>query len=421
MIKENLIEEEILEFSIKKRLKSLSEKLDKEEKQQQWKKDRQKLFITGTDCLFLLKTFCEPELKELLKNELGAEEGAQLYFNNLETYNKTLFQFYHLKTMSFENLEKYQAKILTPRMQEGKERESEIGEIFKKRLNAEIIPNGENISVLEEYNIGATPDYFIEKIHLFEGRGILECKLTSPFNEQRAEYEEKNFVYKNNLQETEDHFSAQELKRQILINGYKFQVQLQLLCSGLENAVLFIAEKKHDLFGSKIENMELLHIKADKKLHEIIIECSKRVKKWFEDIENSNGIKAPQYDLKNANDCLICDLLQLNEQASINWKAFRFYALKPFFDEFEKLKESLYFVIENKSNKQSFNDIVEIGNNQYSVLFEPSKERDMTIEEISLALEEAQLEFQKANSLELGIAKKKGNKKLTIKKVFNGG
>lgn len=397
--------------------------IQEEDKTQAWLKDRQKLFITGTDCVFLLKSFCEFELKEWLKTSLDlTEEKAELYFNNLDTYGKTLFQFYHLKTMSFENLEKYQAQILTPRMQEGKERESEIGEIVKKNLKAEITPNGDNLATLAEFNIGATPDYFIENISLFEGRGILECKLNSPFNEQRAEYEEKNFVYKNNLQETEDHFSADDLKKDILVNGYKFQVQLQLLCSGLENAVLFVARKKHDLIGSKIDLKECFytHIKADKQLHQIIIECSKRVEKWFKDIQNSNGIKAPQYDLKNAGDCLICDLLCLNEQATLNNKVFRFNLLKPFADEFEKLKESLYFVIENKTERKSFNDVVEIANKQYSVCYEPAKERLMTKEEIIFKIEKTQLEFQKANSLDLGIAKTKGNRKLTVKKVFNG-
>jgi hypothetical protein len=387
-----------------------------------WLQNRQKLFITGTNCSFLVKNFCEKEIKEWIQEREQSDEiNTQIYYDMLSLYKDTLFQFYHLKTMSFDNLEKYQKLILTPRMQEGKDRESEIGNLFKEKHKAEITPNGENIAVLKEFNIGATPDYFIEKLAKFEGRGILECKLKSPTPDFLEERFIENLVYKYNLHNREDSLSAQKLYKDVIVRNYKFQVQLQLLSTGLDYGIICLAHKQHDLIGSKIENIETIVVRADKKLHEIIIKCSERIKEWLENIKNSNEIAMPSYDLDNPKDCLICDLLNLDEGASLKGKIYRFNLLKSFASEFKKINDYLYDLFEVKSEKANYKYDFTICGINYNLEFEPSEEREMTLEEIKFQLEKTQLEFQKANTLELGIAKKTGNRKLTIKKAFNGG
>lgn len=271
--------------------------------QTQWKQDRQKT-ITATDCLFILKEFGNENLKAKLQNA--------------NVYDKTRYQFYMEKTVPFEMLEQFQeiyAKLkpdAQKRMEEGKQREDEVAQKARQDLGFDLQPNGQNVVVLDEYNIGATPDYYIKSMDslLFQDaitntpeditiskynekdfkdllfkEGILECKLTAPINDTSV-----ILAKKNNSDKFTD-LSDEEIK-QILwdekVLGYTLQVQQQLLCTRMDWAVIAVAVKE-DKVGSDIAKMHYEFVKANPKIHDLIIEAVQNAWKWIDDVENGKA------------------------------------------------------------------------------------------------------------------------------------
>jgi hypothetical protein len=211
------------------------------------------------------------------------------------------------KSLSNEQYIAYQeqSKKLYPQkakiMQEGKDRESEIAECVRTDLGFELVLNGENIIILDEYKLGATPDGYIESIDpvlLYEavqnkprhieitgdhdvialGKGILECKLTAEFND------DKKFQY-------------------------EFQVQQQLLCTGLKWACIAIAIKQEKEINSPIVKMHYHFIKANQKFQQYIIEGANDFWQWMDDIQLGKE-KPPIWDRHNEKDVILSNIVR---------------------------------------------------------------------------------------------------------------
>jgi hypothetical protein len=374
---------------------------------QNWLKDRQKLFITGSDCIFAIKEFC-PEFMS---------KGSEYLFN---TYNKTKFQFYYEKTMPLDKLMQMneipynqQDKDKKAIMKEGKDREEEIGKRIAEERGIKLTANGENLCVNEKFNIGATPDFYIETEN--EERMILECKLLNPISNYVCE----EYCYDNGLNfEQEDLESIKEkikLERQL---KHQFQVNLQLYCTGLKEAILATANKKYDTIGSEITHIDYVPIIENKKCQNYIIEASKRVKQWFEDIKNGI-IEKPQPDLTNAKDCLICDLLELNEQASIRWKTYRLFQLEEAQKEYDKTKDSLKYVLNVKFANENYKETIDIDGITLDISRNVYEDKLWDEESLDKEIEKTKIKLKELENTQIGSLKTKGSTRLIVKEAFN--
>jgi hypothetical protein len=389
--------------------------------QEQWKKDRQTT-ITASDATFILKEFGNEKIREKLKN--------------VNTYNKTRFQFYMEKTLSFEKLEEVN-EIMTKvkpdnakKMQEGNDREAEIGERAKQDLELDIEPNGHNMICLENRELGATPDYYIKSINakfydklyeklakeglteqvviegyredIFEDlmleEGILECKLTAPINETSI-----ILAKKNNSDKFTD-LSDEEIK-QILwdekVLGYTLQVQQQLLCTKKDWAVIAVAIKEEDKAGSEIVKMHYEFVEANPKIHKVLIEAGKNAWKWLNDIEEGK-ISPPTHDKDNVKDCVYYYRIEADLQettlswvrANLSWNEWK--------NQEDALKECIKVLYGN--TKQNI-EVQEDSGQKYAITITPTKGTTWTEESKNKAIEDAKKKLAELEALEIGSIK----------------
>jgi len=348
-----------------------------------WLEQRQKV-LTATDCLFVLKEFNEKLTSRL---------------DGVNTWNRTRFQLYMEKSLSSEQYIDYQEqyKKLYPQkakiMQEGKDREAEIAEFARADLGFELEPNGENVIFLDEYKIGATPDYYAELVDpvlLYDaatnkpqgievtgdyevvnlGKGILECKLTGEFND------DKKFQY-------------------------EFQVQQQLLCTGLKWACIAIGIKEEKEIDSPIIKRHYHFIKANEKFQQAIIEGSNNFWKWFNDIKSGNE-KLPEWDRHNERDAILFnivreDIEKLAEEyleAQEAWKHWEYVK--------DILKGRMQTILGNSTNSL---EIEQDSGQKIKINQIYTKETFYTDKDKESAIKKAESSLEKAKEIEIGSIK----------------
>ena len=253
----------------------------------EWLEQRRDV-VTATDCLFILKEFNEQLAPKL---------------ENVNVWNRTRFQLYMEKVISVQQYLEYQDLIVTPAMQEGKNREEEIANLAKTHLGLrQIEPNGNTLAINTQYKIGATPDYYIlnidaetikqridennNELQIIEGNydvfnlgtGILECKLTSNLTDDK-------------------------------LLSYQLQVQQQLLCTGLKWAVIAIAIKESKAVDSLITKQHYYFVKANLTLQQAIIDAAQEFWKWLDDIACGKA-EVPQWDRHNERDAILFNIVR---------------------------------------------------------------------------------------------------------------
>jgi hypothetical protein len=345
-----------------------------------WQQARQNA-ITATDCIFLLKEFSKT-LSSKLKD--------------INTFDRTRFQLYMEKTLPLDKYIEYQEQYLqlypakAKTMQEGNDREEEIGSFATKDLGFILQPNGNNLVLLDKYKLGATPDYYIEEINeafLKEmlanpseyveitgdtdiynlGKGILECKLTGEFNEDKR------------LQ-------------------YEFQVQQQLLCTGLQWACIAVGAKEEKAINSNIGKRHYHFIKANKKFHLAVIEAAETFWQWLKDIDSGN-VDVPKWDRENAKDAILVniarnDIEKLAEEyieAQEAWKSWQYIQ--------DALKARMQAILGKKTTdleiEQSSGQKIKIKQIYTQDTFYTEKDKESEIKK-------AEERLEKAKNIELG-------------------
>ena len=348
----------------------------------EWLKQRQQ-HLTASDCLFLLKNFT-------------TNTGLKDKLHNVKTYDRTLYQMYMEKeVLTPEQYCIYQESCSNAIMQEGKDREDEIAKKAQEDLHFDYLhANGSNLAI--SGNAAATPDYYVnfkETFHInknikcnldtvspttFKGEGILECKLTA------------------NL--TDDKFI-----------GYQFQVQYQLLCTGLKWAVIAIAIKESREIGSPIGEHRYHFVNVNKIAFVSINDSILSFYQWLEKIKDGT-IEAPKPDFTNKRDNAILKVINTSE-----------------IEDEELLADALEFIEVNElyKAKQATSDslkeriIAKYGNNsQTLVLKNPDGQhialKQTCIRETYYTEEDKIAAIEKASAIEVGAVKSKSVSKLSV-------
>ena len=213
--------------------------------------------ITATNAIYAVEWFCKHKgIRELAKS-LNANRVSKFGFATEKLLTNEEREEY-LMLDKLQNTQKYEAFAF------GNEHEQEIGEYgfnflqsnYEGYEDAVLIPNGKRFFYIEDHNVGATPDFIVSKKN--GEKVILECKTCA---------------YKS--------YSAD------LVHKYTFQVNCQMLCTGIKEAFIVFGIKD---FGRK----NIIKYKVDKIYNDVFVQkhillsCD-ACYKWLQDCK-TNGI-----------------------------------------------------------------------------------------------------------------------------------
>lgn len=364
-----------------------------------WLQQRQKL-ITATDCLFIIKEFADESLRES--------------FANVETYDRTRFQLYMEKVVAPDIYTQYQDFLASPAMKEGKEREAEIARSAEADLGFTLTPNGENLVVLEDHKLGATPDYLIENIHdpvLFWDaikNKPEDVVIETSVGKIGGENDDEIIQYIKGLSLDKKGLLECKLTANLTVDkliAYQIQVQQQLLCTGLEWACIAIAIKEDRATGSKIAKRHYYFMSANKSFHEIITRTVAEYWKWFDGVK-SGTVEAPKPNIDNDKDKVLNTFLETDiAKLCENYMELRI-AYEAQDKSFDAVKEKLKIY----GKGETFNVTISDGST-YSIPITKTKETIWTDELKNKAITDAQ-------NIEIGTVKTKSSLRIGSPKLI---